>query len=90
MRDGLMVNLRLELLVMADELREHAGQVVTAISMKSKALALRLNDRELSEEVAITRDIEELSRSLVADHVRMAQQLVDLATALQGEDVDSE
>ncbi len=83
------MNLEQELLMMADEIREHAGQVVTAISMKSKTLSLRLEQEQL-EEAAIARDIEELSRALVADHARLAQQLVDLAASMRGVDPEQE
>ena len=79
-----MPNADEEIRAIATELREHAGQVVTAISMKSRTLASRLS-ADHPAEAQVAQDIEVLARDLVADHVRLAQRLLALATQTDAE-----
>ena len=72
-----MLNLADEIQAIAAELQEHTGQMLTAISMKSKTLTLRLSSG-FPEEAQVAQDIEQMARDLMVDHQSLHQRLLGL------------
>lgn len=77
-----MSNLADEIQAIAAELQEHTGQILTAISMKSKTLTLRLNPG-FPDEAQVAQDIEQMALDLMVAHQGLHQRLLELLSPEQ-------